>query len=126
MADYKFSRLPQTVKKIETDYRTITTSLPVADDVKVLDKLGALETRAMHGSYPMVWKSAKDVNIYDHWGNKWLDFTSTIFVANAGHANQSVKDAIVTAVNNDLTHAYNYPTRQVHRHLICLYHLAYH
>ncbi len=111
MADYRFSRLPQALKKIKSNYRKIITPLPVPADVESLDKLEKLETRAMHGAYPMVWKSAKDINVYDHWGNKWLDFTSTIFVANAGHANPAIKEAIIAVLDDDLTHAYNYSTR---------------
>ena len=49
-----------------------------------------LEAQAMHGQIPVVWDRADDFQIYDKWGNVWLDFTSTIFVANAGHANKRI------------------------------------
>jgi 4-aminobutyrate aminotransferase/(S)-3-amino-2-methylpropionate transaminase len=38
----------------------------------------------MHGQLPIVWSKAKNFNIYDIAGNKFIDFTSTIFVANTG------------------------------------------
>ena len=33
----------------------------------------------MHGQIPVVWDKAR-FQVYDKWGNKWLDFSSTIFV----------------------------------------------
>ena len=44
----------------------------------------ALEAQAMHGQFPMIWDKADNFQIFDKWGNVWIDFTSTIFVANAG------------------------------------------
>ena len=41
----------------------------------------------MHGQIPLIWDKAQNFQVHDKWGNKWLDFTSTIFVANSGHAN---------------------------------------
>ena len=32
----------------------------------------------MHGQLPIVWKKAKNFNIYDIADNKFIDFTSTI------------------------------------------------
>lgn len=110
MSEYNFSTYPQPVKIFETEYRRISTPLPVKADVELIKRLSEVETRAMHGSYPMVWNSAKDFNVYDRWGNMWLDFTSTIFVANSGHSNNSIKKAIIEVLNSDLMHAYNYPT----------------
>ena len=45
----------------------------------------------MHGQLPIVWKKAKNFNIFDHEGNKFIDFTSTIFVTNIGHSNENLK-----------------------------------
>ncbi len=35
---------------------------------------------------PVKWFKAKDFNVYDDKGNKWIDMTSGIFVTNAGHS----------------------------------------
>ena len=35
---------------------------------------------------PIVWDRAEGFQVYDKWGNTWIDFTSTIFVTNSGHA----------------------------------------
>ena len=37
---------------------------------------------------PIAWKKAENFNIYDLSNNKFIDFTSTIFVTNIGHANK--------------------------------------
>ena len=42
----------------------------------------------MQGQLPIVWKRAKDFSVYDISNNKFIDFTSTIFVANIGHSNK--------------------------------------
>ena len=94
MANYEFNLTPRNVGKVETKYRTILSDLPVPDSLPYLEKLKNIESRSMHGAYPMIWKSANNFQVEDYWGNRWLDFTSTIFVANAGHANSSVKKAI--------------------------------
>lgn len=48
----------------------------------------------MHGQLPLVWDRAEDFSIFDCAGNQWIDFTSTIFVANVGHSNPRVISAI--------------------------------
>ena len=70
--------------KIETKNRNIKTSIPAPGTEKILKKLKSIESRSMHGQLPIVWKKAKNFNIYDMAGNKFIDFTSTIFVANIG------------------------------------------
>ena len=46
----------------------------------------------MHGQLPIIWNRAKNFNIYDISNNKFIDFTSTIFVSNIGHSNERLKD----------------------------------
>ena len=40
----------------------------------------------------------------------WIDFTSTIFVTNAGHANDRIRAALHAAIDHDLLHTYSYAT----------------
>ncbi|HZI31926.1 MAG TPA: aminotransferase class III-fold pyridoxal phosphate-dependent enzyme, partial [Candidatus Binatia bacterium] len=42
------------------------------------------------GSWPIVWKRAKGVHVWDAAGKKYLDLTAAFGVAAAGHANASV------------------------------------
>ena len=62
----------------------------------------------MHGQLPIAWSKAKNYNIYDIAGNKFIDFTSTIFVANVGHSNRRIKSYINRALKSDLIHSYAY------------------
>ena len=83
MAGNGFSHTPKKVEKISSKYRKIKTYLPVPESIPLLEKMYSLESRSMHGQYPIIWDKAIDFQVFDKWGNKWIDFTSTIFVTNA-------------------------------------------
>jgi len=112
MADHGFSHQPVKVEKIETKYRTIKTDIPVPQSVPMLEKMYELEAQAMHGQLPMIWDKADDFQIYDQWGNIWLDFTSTIFVANAGHGNKRIVKALKEVLDKPLLHTYTYASSE--------------
>ena len=78
MAGHGFSHQPSKVEKIATKYRTIRTEIPAPESIPMLEKMYEIEAQAMHGQLPMVWDRADDFQVYDQWGNVWLDFTSTI------------------------------------------------
>ena len=59
---------------------------------------------------PVKWNKARDFNVYDDKGNKWIDMTSGIFVTNAGHSNPLINEAIKNQVDSELTFAYQYNT----------------
>lgn len=112
MAGRNFSHIPVKVSKLETKYRSIKTEIPVPESLPLLAKMYNLESRAMHGQYPMVWDTASDFQVYDEWGNVWIDFTSTIFVANAGHGNKKICDALNNLLNKPLLHTYTYASKE--------------
>jgi len=62
----------------------------------------------MHGQLPIVWDRAEDFSVFDLAGNKFIDFTSTIFVANVGHSNPKVSDAIRQTLEKPLYSSYAY------------------
>lgn len=97
---------------IRTENRTIVTEIPHPGALAMMQRLSAVESQSMHGQLPVVWDRAEGSSVYDPWGNKWIDFTSTIFVANAGHGNPLIVDAIVKTSQKPLLHAYNYPTTE--------------
>jgi 4-aminobutyrate aminotransferase-like enzyme len=68
------------------------------------------EPQSMQTYLPIVWKKAKDDYIIDSDGKKYIDFTSTIFVSNVGHANKRVKKYIKRQLNQNLLHSYIYKT----------------
>jgi 4-aminobutyrate aminotransferase/diaminobutyrate-pyruvate transaminase/4-aminobutyrate aminotransferase/(S)-3-amino-2-methylpropionate transaminase len=82
--------------------------LPVPASLPILDALNKYESRSMHGQMPVIWDKAIDFQVYDAYGNCWIDFTSTIFVTNAGHANHKVIAALGKAVDQQLLHTYTF------------------
>ena len=111
MASYNFSREPKEVKIISTKNREIKTKIPAPGTIEILEKLDKYESRSMHGQLPIIWDKAIDYNIFDHMGNKWIDFTSMIFVANVGHGNKHVISKVEEAMNKPILGCYAYPNK---------------
>ena len=72
----EFPLEPQKVAKVQTKYRRIVTESPAPGSVAILEKLRAAEARSMRGQPPVIWHRASGVNVYDPYGNMWLDFSS--------------------------------------------------
>ena len=108
MAQHTFSMAPQEVPGIKTQNRLIKTSIPAPGTAEVFERLAKVESRSMHGQLPIVWDKAEDFSVYDIAGNKWIDFTSTIFVANVGHSNSHVTAAIKETLEQPLYSCYAY------------------
>jgi 4-aminobutyrate aminotransferase / (S)-3-amino-2-methylpropionate transaminase / 5-aminovalerate transaminase len=108
---YEFQKNPVNVPKVRTQFRNIQTAIPAPGTAEIFDKLSRYESRSMHGQIPIVWDRAEDFSVWDHAGNRWIDFTSTIFVANAGHANHRVTQAVIDVLKHDLVHTYTYASR---------------
>lgn len=111
MSCYEFSRTPQKVAFVNTKYRTIKTPIPAPGTEEILSNLDSYESRSMHGQFPLVWDRAVDSSVYDIAGNCWIDFTSTIFVANVGHSNPRVTTAIQSMLDQPIYSCYAYPNR---------------
>jgi len=103
-----FSRDPQAVLRLETDYRRIQTDIPAPGTRLILERLDQVESRSMHGQLPLVWDRAEDFSVFDPAGNRFIDFTSTIFVANVGHSNPRVVSAIREVIDRPLQSCYAY------------------
>ena len=95
-------------KIIKTNNIKISTAIPAPGTSRLIKKLDKVESRSMHGQLPIAWSKAKNFNIYDIAGNKFIDFTSTIFVANVGHSNERIKKYINRSLNSNLIHSYAY------------------
>jgi 4-aminobutyrate aminotransferase/(S)-3-amino-2-methylpropionate transaminase len=108
MAGYQFSTQPVKVKKIETKHRTIKTEIPCAGTAEFIKEIEKFESRSMHGQLPIIWDRAENFNVYDKAGNKWIDFTSTIFVTNTGHANPHILKRMQQVLDHKLLHTYAY------------------
>jgi len=108
MAGYMFSREPKTVALVETKHRKIATQIPAPGTKEIIARLEKIESRSMQGQFPIIWDKAEDFSVYDLAGNKWIDFTSTIFVANIGHGNKRVSAAIKEVLDEPLISTYAY------------------
>ena len=98
MSGSGFSHKPITVSLVNTKYRKIKTKIPVPDSIPLIEKLYNIESTSMHGQLPIIWDRAQGFQVYDKWGNKWLDFSSTIFVTNAGHGNKRIINSLIDGI----------------------------
>ena len=95
-------------KVIKTKNRHILTKIPAPGTNNLIKNLSKVESRSMHGQLPIAWDKAINYNIYDIAGNKFIDFTSTIFVTNIGHANPRLVKYLNLAISKKLIHSYAY------------------
>ena len=93
---------------ISTKNRLIKTKPFLYKYKNLKKKLLKIEPKSMHGQLPVAWKNASNFNVVDIYGNKFIDFTSTIFVANIGHANKNLIKNLKKTLNNNFLHSYNY------------------
>jgi 4-aminobutyrate aminotransferase-like enzyme len=112
MAGYGFSHKPIEVPRIETAHRRIVTAIPVPQSVPMLERMYAVESHSMHGQLPLIWDRAEGFQVYDAWGNCWIDFTSGIFVTNAGHGNARIRSALQRVLDKPLLHTYTYASAE--------------
>lgn len=98
------------VAPVSTKYRRIVTEIPAPDSIPILNRLHAHEPRSMSGQPPIVWDRAEGLQIYDRWGNMWLDWSSGVLVTNAGHSHPKIRKAILDQVNHGLIHNYCFPS----------------
>ncbi len=112
MAAGSYNLKPHPVPKIKTKHRLIKTELPAPGTEKIFADLEQYESNSMHGQMPIVWEKAENFSVWDIGGNKFIDFTSGIFVANAGHGNPRIVKAIKGLLKKPLLHSYTYPTKE--------------
>ncbi len=108
MAGHGFSHQPQQVEKIKSKFRSIQTDIPVPESLPILEEVYRNESHSMHGQMPIIWDRAEGFQVYDPWGNCWIDFSSTIFVSNAGHGNPRIIQALKRVLEKPLLHTYTY------------------
>lgn len=94
--------------KIKTQNRLIKTRIPAPGTNKILKSLEKNESRSMQGQMPIVWSKADGHSLFDIAGNKFIDFTSTIFVSNIGHSNKNLIKNLKKTLDKKLLHSYAY------------------
>ncbi len=104
-----YSLVPQAVAPVSTAYRQIVTAIPPPGAVEVVEKLHRYEPVAMQGQPPILWDRAEGYQVFDRWGNCWIDWSSGVLITNAGHGRQEIVDAIVKQANSKLLTNYCFP-----------------
>jgi 4-aminobutyrate aminotransferase/diaminobutyrate-pyruvate transaminase/4-aminobutyrate aminotransferase/(S)-3-amino-2-methylpropionate transaminase len=97
-------------RRIESRFRRRVTAFPVPDSLPLLARLEQHELRAMGGQPPVVWDRAEGFQVWDRWGNCWLDWSSGVLVANAGHGRAEIRDAIAAQAGRRLLTNYCFPS----------------
>jgi 4-aminobutyrate aminotransferase/diaminobutyrate-pyruvate transaminase/4-aminobutyrate aminotransferase/(S)-3-amino-2-methylpropionate transaminase len=106
----EYSLTPKSVPRIKSRYRTITTDLPVPESIPTLEKLYRYEPIAMRGQPPVVWDRAEGFQVWDPYGNCWIDWSSGVLITNAGHGRQEIIDAITKQAASKLLTNYCFPS----------------
>lgn len=106
----EYTLTPRSVPRVETKFRRITTSFPVPESLPILEALHKAEPVAMRGQPPVVWDHAEGFQVYDKWGNRWIDWSSGVLVTNAGHGRKEIVDAIVAQAQSKLLTNYCFPS----------------
>lgn len=107
MAEYDLT--PVRVTKVKTRFRTIRTPIPVPQSLPIFEELRRSEPRSMAGQPPVVWHKADGFTVSDRWGNRWIDWSSGVLIANAGHGRESIARAIKKLASRPLLATYVFP-----------------
>ena len=105
-----FDLTPHRVPRVETKYRRVVTEIPVPESLPILQRLRRFEPLSLSGQPPVVWDRAEGIQVFDRWGNVWLDWSSGVLVTNAGHGHPKIRQAILDQVNHGLLHNYCFPS----------------
>jgi len=86
------------------------TDLPVPASLPILEKLHRFEPIAMRGQPPVVWNRAEGFQVWDAYGNQWIDWSSGVLISNAGHGRKEIVDAICAQAQSHLLTNYCFPS----------------
>jgi 4-aminobutyrate aminotransferase/diaminobutyrate-pyruvate transaminase/4-aminobutyrate aminotransferase/(S)-3-amino-2-methylpropionate transaminase len=107
---HEFPLTPRPVPRIETRLRRIVTDLPAPESLPILERLYKYEPVAMRGQPPIVWDHAEGFQVYDKYGNCWIDWSSGVLITNAGHGRQEIIDAVSRQAASHLLTNYCFPS----------------
>jgi 4-aminobutyrate aminotransferase / (S)-3-amino-2-methylpropionate transaminase / 5-aminovalerate transaminase len=102
----KYNLIPVDVAKVNTRYRRIKTKLPVPESLTIFQMLSESEPVSMMGQPPIVWDKAEGFQVYDKWGNKWIDWSSGVLITNAGHGRKEIIKALRELLDRKLLATY--------------------
>jgi len=107
MAEYSLT--PVAVPHVQTKFRTIRTAIPVPESLPIFEALRLSEPRSMAGQPPILWHKAEGATVSDRWGNRWIDWSSGVLIANAGHGHPAIRAAIREELERPLLATYVFP-----------------
>jgi 4-aminobutyrate aminotransferase-like enzyme len=102
----KYNLEPLEVKKVKTKYRRIRTRMPVPESLPIFEALMASEPESMLGQPPIIWEGAEGFQVWDRWGNKWIDWSSGVLIMNAGHGRKEIRRALKEVIDKPLLSTY--------------------
>jgi len=105
-----FSSVPRDVQTVNTKHRRIVTWIPAPGSIATIEQLNQNEPVAMRGQPPVVWDHAEGFQVFDKWGNCWIDWSSGVLITNAGHGRKEIIDAIVRQAQSKLLTNYCFPS----------------
>jgi 4-aminobutyrate aminotransferase/diaminobutyrate-pyruvate transaminase/4-aminobutyrate aminotransferase/(S)-3-amino-2-methylpropionate transaminase len=106
----EYDLVPKRVPHVETPFRRIVTEIPAPGSIATLEKLYRSEPVAMRGQPPVVWNRAEGFQVWDAYGNQWIDWSSGVLITNAGHGRKEIVDAITRQAQSHLLTTYCFPT----------------
>ncbi len=106
MAGHKYTLTPVDVPLVKTKYRSIRTPLPVPESLPILARLTRSEPISMQGQPPVIWDRAEGCQVFDRWGNAWIDWSSCVLVANIGHGHPEIREALRAVIDRPLLGSY--------------------
>src|SRR5437868_771842 len=115
---------PVPTAPVQTRWRRIRTAIPAPASVPLIERLRLAEPVSMAGLPPILWHEAEGFLVRDPYGNQWIDLTSGIVLANAGHAHPRVVAAVRQQLDAPLLFSYAYPNAVRRRFLERLVRLA--
>jgi 4-aminobutyrate aminotransferase/diaminobutyrate-pyruvate transaminase/4-aminobutyrate aminotransferase/(S)-3-amino-2-methylpropionate transaminase len=86
------------------------TDFPVPESLAVLERLQRYEPLAMRGQPPVVWDHAEGFQVYDAYGNCWIDWSCGVLITNAGHGRKEIVEAIQQQAGKHLLTNYCFPS----------------
>ncbi len=108
----EYDLTPKRVPHVQTALRCIQTAIPAPGSVAALEALARWEPVAMRGQPPIMWDHAEGFQVYDAFGNCWIDWSSGVLITNAGHGREEIRKAISRQAAKGLLTTYCFPSQE--------------
>ncbi len=86
---------------------SIQTELPGPLSRAIFSESEKYEPKSIKRQFPIAWKKAEGAWVEDVDGNRFLDFTSSVLIANIGHTHPRLKKVLKEQLDDNL-HSYNF------------------